>query len=141
VPDGHPAPVNDDMDLHYCPTTSPGARLPHAWVYDRQGRKLSTLDLTGHGQFTLVTGIGGAGWVTAAAQVGAALGLPLRTVTIGPRADVEDHVGDWHHAREITDTGCVLVRPDHHVAWRAHTASADPAADLTRALTAILGRN
>ena len=141
VTDGQPEPAADrDMELHYQPTTWPGARLPHAWVYDRKGSKLSTLDLTGHGQFTLITGIGGEGWIAAAKAVSEALGLPIRTVTIGPRADYEDHVGDWHRQRDIADAGALLVRPDHHVAWRSAGPVDDPAAALTRVLTSILGR-
>lgn len=139
VSDGTTAPVGENMELYYHPTTTPGARLPHAWVYDRQGRKHSTLDLCGKGQFTILTGIGGDGWVKAAGEVGKALGLKVRAVTIGPRADYEDHVGDWHKVRDIGDSGCVLVRPDQHVAWRNSAASSDPTADLTRILRAILG--
>ncbi|MEM9756256.1 MAG: FAD-dependent monooxygenase, partial [Pseudomonadota bacterium] len=48
-----------DAELHYQPTTWPGARIPHSWLFDRSGGKLSTLDLTGHGRFTLLTGLGG----------------------------------------------------------------------------------
>ena len=139
VGDGTTAPVNDNMELYYHPTTTPGARLPHAWVYDRQGGKHSTLDLCGKGQFTILTGIGGEGWIKAAEAAGEALNLPIRTVTIGPRADYEDHVGDWHKVREIKDGGCLLVRPDHHVAWRSMSAATDPQADLTRVLRSILG--
>ncbi len=141
VTDGQrePAP-NADMALHYQPTTWPGARLPHAWVYDRAGGKHSTLDLTGRGQFTLITGIGGEGWIAAAKACAARLGLPVRTVTIGPRADYEDHGGGWHHQREITDAGALLVRPNHHVAWRSHGPSTAPEADLARVLTTMLGK-
>jgi 2,4-dichlorophenol 6-monooxygenase len=42
-------------------------------------------------------------------------------------------------AREIADSGCLLVRPDHHVAWRAPVLTANPRADLARALDSILG--
>ena len=139
VPDGTSAPVNDDMELYYQPTTHPGARLPHVWLYDRQGGKHSTLDLTGKGRFTLLTGIGGEGWIAAAAKVSADLGLPIHTVKIGPRCDYEDHLGDWARASEVADAGCVLVRPDHHVAWRSAALSSNPQADLTRALRQILG--
>jgi 2,4-dichlorophenol 6-monooxygenase len=139
VSDGTTAPVGENMELYYHPTTTPGARLPHAWVYDRQGGKHSTLDLCGKGQFTILTGIGGEAWVKAAEAVGRALGLKVRAVTIGPRADFEDHVGDWHKVRDIADGGCVLVRPDQHVAFRSATASKTAEADLTRALRAILG--
>ena len=34
---------------------------------------------------------------------------------IGPRRELLDHTGDWARAREVSDSGCVLVRPDHHV--------------------------
>lgn len=140
VADGQTPPApNADMELYYQPTTFPGARLPHAWVYDRKGRRHSTLDLCGKGQFTLITGIGGDGWCAAAEAAGKALGLPIRTVTIGPRADVEDHVGDWDRVREIGDGGCILVRPDQHVAWRSHGPQADADAALLGALRRILG--
>jgi 2,4-dichlorophenol 6-monooxygenase len=140
VTDGQPEPPpNADMELHYQATTWPGARLPHVWVFDAAGRPVSTLDLCGRGRFTLITGIGGDPWVEAARAAGAGLGLDIRTVVIGPRRDYEDHVGDWARAREMRDAGCLLVRPDHHVGWRAPAMTADPAADLTRALRAILG--
>lgn len=140
VAEGQTAPApNADMELYYQPTTFPGARLPHAWVYDRKGGRHSTLDLCGKGQFTLITGIGGGAWRAAAEAAGKALGLPLRIVTIGPRADFEDHLGDWDKVREIGDGGAVLVRPDQHVAWRSLGPSGEAEAMLTRALRAILG--
>ncbi len=140
VTDGQPEPAWDkDYELHYHPTTWPGARLPHAWVYGRDGNKLSTLDLTGRGKFTLLTGIGGEAWVAAAAEVCAKLGIEVRSHVIGPRQPVQDHAGDWARVREIGDTGCLLVRPDHHVAWRAPKLTPDPAADLSRVLSTILG--
>jgi 2,4-dichlorophenol 6-monooxygenase len=140
VTDGQPEPAADrDMELHYQPTTWPGARLPHAWVFDRQGRKLSTLDLCGRGQFTLLTGIGGEAWVAAAQALSEQYGLPIRTHVIGPRQATQDHAGEWAALREIADTGCLLIRPDHHVAWRAMAMTATPDADLGQALAAILG--
>ena len=141
VTDGQPEPAADrDMELHYQPTTWPGARLPHVWLFPREGGQVSTLDLCGRGQFTVLTGIGGEGWVAAAETVGKALGLPIRTHLIGPRQPIEDHSGDWARAREIRDAGCLLVRPDHHVAWRSFGAAADPEAELMRVMSAILGR-
>ena len=59
---------------------------------------------------------------------------------IDPRQEYVDHVGDWARASEVSDTGCILVRPDHHVAWRADELSENPIADLTRVMTAILAR-
>ncbi|MFN0115071.1 MAG: FAD-dependent oxidoreductase [Paracoccaceae bacterium] len=141
VTDGQPEPVFDrDEELHYQPTTWPGARLPHAWVWDRHGNRLSSLDLTGGGRFTLITGIGGEGWIAAAAKAGAALGLDIRTHLVHPRGEVRDHAGDWARASEIGESGCLLVRPDQHVCWRAPALTGSPLADLTRVLTSILSR-
>lgn len=129
-----------DSELHYQPTTWPGARLPHVWVFDRDtGAPLSTLDLTGHGRFAVLTGIGGEAWVSAAGQVGGEMGLEIDCHVIGPRNQTVDHTGDWARAREISDSGCLLVRPDHHVAWRRETMADDPAAALGQALKSILG--
>jgi 2,4-dichlorophenol 6-monooxygenase len=141
VTDGQEPPAPDaDMELHYQPTTWPGARLPHVWVWDRHGTKLSTLDLTGQGRFTILTGVGGEPWVAAAAKVGRDLGIDIRTHLVGPRGDIRDHAGDWARASEIRDAGCLLVRPDHHVAWRSATLTKDPAGDLRRVLATILAR-
>ena len=141
VADGLKAPGDGiDMELHYVPTTSPGARLPHVWVFDRNGRQHSTLDITGKGHFTLITGIGGEAWVDAAKAEAAKRGMTIIIRVIGPRRDFEDHTGDWARAREIADGGCLLVRPDHHVAFRAMGTSATAAQDLGVALTAVLGK-
>ncbi len=140
IPDGSKAPGDDiDMELHYVPTTHPGARIPHAWVFDAAGREHSTLDITGQGTFTLLSGIGGEQWVEAARAFSKEHGIPVSTCIIGPRRDYEDHTGDWALAREIKDSGCLLVRPDQHVAWRANEASASPEKDLTSAFLKILG--
>jgi 2,4-dichlorophenol 6-monooxygenase len=143
VTDGQMEPAFElDPELHYQPTTWPGARLPHVWVFDHDtGDRISTLDLTGHGVFTLMTGIGGEAWEAAAAAVGDALGLPIQVRLIGPRRAFVDHTGDWARAKEISDSGCLLVRPDHHVCWRIEEMAADPAAELRRVLSHILGRD
>jgi 2,4-dichlorophenol 6-monooxygenase len=141
VTDGQPEPpYKGDRELHYEATTWPGARLPHVWVYGKGGHKASTLDLAGHGRFALLTGIGGKGWVDAAQAVGEELGMEIATHTIGPRQDWEDYAGDWARAREIRDSGVILVRPDQHVAWRSEAMVDDPAAELRRVLKQILDR-
>jgi 2,4-dichlorophenol 6-monooxygenase len=48
---------------------------------------------------------------------------------------------DWHRAREIDETGALLVRPDGYVAWRHPTAVWDDEQAchlLQRAITAVL---
>ncbi|XKM43255.1 hypothetical protein A4U53_036830 (plasmid) [Rhizobium ruizarguesonis] len=101
---------------------------------------MSSLDLTGHGVFTVLTGIGGDGWIAAAKTLSKELGLPIATHRIGPRQTWQDLNGDWAQAREIRDSGVLLVRPDHHVAWRADAVTADPEAELRRVLKTILSR-
>ena len=139
VTGGQPAPAFEkDAELHYQPTTWPGARLPHAWLFAQDGSRLSTLDLCGKGRFTVLTGIGGHGGVEAAGQLWAELGLDIAAHVIGPRQVWQDLHGDWARQREVSDSGIVLVRPDHHVCWRSEAAAADPLAELRRALTSIL---
>ncbi len=140
VADGSKNPgFSDDPELIYQATTYPGARLPHVWV-EKGVDKLSSLDLCGKGRFTLITSIGGDAWVEAAKAVSKATGVDIRAVKIGPGCDYEDPYGDWARAREVGDTGCVLVRPDHHVAWRAKKRPADAKAELTKVFEAILGK-
>ena len=141
VTDGQaPPPPLPDMELHHQPTTYPGARLPHAWLWDAAGAQHSTLDLCGHGRFALLTGISGEPWAKAAEAAARRLGIPLAAHVIGPRRPFMDHAGDWATAREVDESGCVLVRPDHHVAWRSMAAHPDPEGELARVLLAILGR-
>lgn len=143
VADGQMEPAFElDAELHYQPTTWPGARLPHVWVFDHDtSAKVSSLDLCGNGAFTLLTGPGGEAWEVAAQTIGAEFDLPITVHLIGPRRKHADHTGDWARASEISDNGCVLVRPDHHVAWRAEELAHDPEAELRRVLTSILGRD
>lgn len=135
VPDGTPDPgFARDPELHHQPSSRPGARLPHAWITSGT-RTLSTLDTVGRGRFTLLTGIGGEGWVRAAE----AQDIEIATVVIGPGQEFEDPYGDWARLREITDTGALLVRPDGFVAFRHASAAPDAGELLADTLRRILG--
>jgi 2,4-dichlorophenol 6-monooxygenase len=126
-----------DKALYLQATTRPGAKLPHVWLVDRGGHKQSTLDVTGGGLLSLLTGLSGTAWVEAAAK----LDLPwLRTVVIG-EIGAADPYHDWHRAREVHEAGAVLVRPDGYVAWRhPHpvTDEATAAALLDDAMASVL---
>lgn len=140
--DGSEAPAyTRDPELYYHPTTWPGAHLPHAWLHDRSGCKLSTLDICGHGRMTLLTGHGGDAWCLAAVSAARELGIDLQVRRIGLGLDYSDSYGDWARQRWIAEDGCVLVRPDHHVAWRAQSMSPAADLDLLQALKAVLARN
>lgn len=123
-----------DPELHHQPTSRPGARVPHAWLTSGT-RTLSTLDTVGKGRFTLLTGIGGEGWIRAAK----AQDVEIATVVIGPGQRYEDPYGDWARLSEISDAGALLVRPDGFVAFRHATAAPDAEALLSDALRRILG--
>lgn len=126
-----------DPGLYLQATTRPGAKLPHAWLVGKDGRRTSTLDVTGKGKFTLLTGLGGAAWMAAADT----LDLPyLRTVVIG-EPGAADPYGNWRRIREIHEAGAILVRPDGYIAWRQAEAvwgGADALTELADALAAIL---
>lgn len=139
VPDGTPEPeYTRDPELYYHPTTWPGARLPHCWV-GREGDKVSIHDLAGKGRFTLFTGIGGEAWKEAAEEVSARTGVEIASFQIGPGREVLDLYDDWARTSEVSETGCVLVRPDAHVGWRRYEVAEDCASELGRAMDQILG--
>jgi 2,4-dichlorophenol 6-monooxygenase len=140
VADGTPEPkYSRDPELYYHPTTWPGARLPHCWV-GRDGHKVSTHDLTGKGVFSLLTGIAGEAWADAAARAGGALGIDIAVYVIGPGREYTDLYDDWARLREVTESGCVLVRPDAHVAWRASELVTHPEETLLAVLRQALDR-
>jgi 2,4-dichlorophenol 6-monooxygenase len=143
VPDGAPAqePTRDPQ-LYSHPTSRPGAKLPHAWLTTDHRRQVSTLDLGGHGRFTVLTGIGGDSWVRAAAAVGERLGVDIACVVVGPGQEYDDLYGDWARVRGIDDGGVLLVRPDNYVAFRqvGAASAADAGAALESALRAVLDR-
>ena len=103
---------------------------------------MSTLDLGGHGRFTVFTGIGGDGWVRAAAAVGERLGIDVAAVVIGPGQRYDDLYGDWARVRGIADGGVLLVRPDNYVAFHQTGAASDVEAEagLENALRTVLDR-
>jgi 2,4-dichlorophenol 6-monooxygenase len=137
-PDSQQEVWKRDAQLHVQQTTRPGAKIPHVWLVGRDGLRVSTLDLTGKGKFSLVTGLAGQAWADAAD----ALHLPfLRTVVIG-LGDALDLYFEWQRLREVDEAGAILVRPDGYVAWREMDAVHDPEvalAKLKSALSGILG--
>jgi 2,4-dichlorophenol 6-monooxygenase len=139
VSDGTDEPAWErDQELYYHATTWPGARLPHAWL-TRGGHRVSTLDLAGKMRFVLLTGIGGDPWIEAIRHVRDVSGVPIEGFVIGPGHPLEDPYGEWARAREIDEAGCILVRPDAHVAWRGE-GSANAGERLLDALLKVLCR-
>ena len=134
---GAPEEWKRDRSLYLQATTRPGAKIPHAWLVDRSGRRISTLDVVGHGRMSLVTGLSGTAWIRAAER----LAYPfLRTVVIGS-ADARDLYCSWSRCREVMEAGALLVRPDGYVAWRVLDAVWDESVafnSLRSALKSVL---
>jgi 2,4-dichlorophenol 6-monooxygenase len=138
VLDPEPEEWRRDPGLYLQATTRPGAKIPHVWLVDRTGHKVSTLDVTGKGRLTLVTGLAGGAWAAAVAK----LDLPfLDVLTIGAEG-AADSYHDWHRARQMDEDGAILVRPDGYVAWRHQAGVRDEEEAFHRlatALSAVLG--
>ncbi len=139
VQDMHAAPevFARDKELYVQATTTPGAKIPHAWLIDERGVRISTLDIVGRGLLSLLTGLSGQSWVEAADALHLSF---LRAVVIGTRA-AQDVYCDWQRVREIDEAGALLVRPDGYIAWRMSAPVHDAAQAerlLRTALAAIL---
>jgi 2,4-dichlorophenol 6-monooxygenase len=104
-----------------------------------EGNKISTYDLAGKGRFALLTGIGGEAWKEAAEEGSGRTGVQIACYVIGPGREVLDLYGDWARLSEVAESGCVLVRPDAHVAWRRHDVADDCTAELGQVMNRILG--
>jgi 2,4-dichlorophenol 6-monooxygenase len=140
--DGSPAEQwPRDRELYSSPSTRPGAKLPHAWLVDDAGQRVSTLDLIGRGSFTLVTGIAGSTWVEAAEKCAAEFGVNLPVVRIGAE-NARDAYGEWRRIGELDEEGALLVRPDGYIAFRHPTGldSAGAQEKLRSALAGVLSR-
>lgn len=122
-----------DRDLYHQPATRPGAKTPHAWLVGKDGRRVSTLDVTGKGLFTVVTGLAGTAW----REVVRRLDLPFLRLVVTGSPDAQDLYWEWQRLREIEEAGALLVRPDGVVAWRQMDAAADMA-DAEQRLSAAL---
>ena len=126
VPEGPPAEPGSPSD--YKPTARPGARMPHAWVDETGGR--STLDLVPIDRPVLFSFGDHDTW-------GNALGTTdVATVRVGVDTPALDA---WRVMCDVGESGALLVRPDHHVAWRARTSAQSP--DLSPALDVLAGRS
>lgn len=110
----------------YVATTRPGARLPHAWL-ERDGERISTLDLVPRDRPLLLLGREGRAWETPVKTLG------LDAVAVDGKTLV-DPEGLWATLREVDEDGALLIRPDHHIAFRAASTPEDPTSVLRHAL-------
>ena len=140
VVDDPAAPVGrkDPTAHHFDPVTTPGHRLPHAWLSGADG-EVSTHSLVGPGTFLLLAGEDGEAWCAAATALASTRGLDLRAYTVGDgQAVLSDHTGRWRELRGHGRSGAVLTRPDGHVVFRAAGGEGAPE-QLVKALDIALG--
>jgi 2,4-dichlorophenol 6-monooxygenase len=128
-----------DPELYFQPDTVPGSHIPHVWVKHKEAI-ISTLDVCDHSGFTLILGVGGQFWARAASTVSSEFGVPIKIAQIGLRQEFDDMEGEWIKIRDVSDQGCLLVRPDRFIAWRSHDLPTDPIAALRRTMQCVLGR-
>ena len=140
---GDPWPTDGELP-HRHPRdlrAQPGSRAPHVFL-NRDGARVSTLDLFGK-NFVLLAGPLGAAWQEAAQAAAGRLGVGLDAYQVA--GGDEEAPGDgilsgdgnrFRSAYQMAPDGAVLVRPDGYVAWRA----ADGSRATTEVMTAVLSR-
>jgi len=134
-------PDADGAPPHVSPRESramPGTRAPHYWLR-RDGEQISTLDLFNR-NFTLLAAAEGAAWCESAAGAAEQLGVQVDVFRLG-QDGLHDPTGGFAAAYEVEPAGCVLVRPDGFVAWRAKNGSGASTARLRSAVGSILCRS
>jgi 2-polyprenyl-6-methoxyphenol hydroxylase-like FAD-dependent oxidoreductase len=113
--DGSPLIVREEGEapdpdqFSYRPSAWPGTHIPHVWL----GDGVALQDRMGP-WYTLVRARDDAPSLASLAGALADLGVPVRTVDVGP------------DLRRLLGAGALLVRPDLHVGWRANQVPADP---------------
>ena len=132
--EGEPSSPDDDAVLN----GRPGTRAPHVWV-EYQGKRISTLDLSGR-DFVLLTGSAGAAWCEAACTIATHSGLNLIAYRVGSNGDLSDPENKWQAKAGVQADGALLIRPDGFVAWRSLTGTAQPEQVLERVLDQVLGQ-
>jgi 2-polyprenyl-6-methoxyphenol hydroxylase-like FAD-dependent oxidoreductase len=108
----------DPDNLHYVPTTWPGARLPHVWLNDPAAphNRIALHDRLGMGYTLLRLGRTRIDTLNLERAL-RATGAPLDVFEIDDAA-----------AREIYSFDLLLVRPDLHIAWRGNQIGEDATA-------------
>ena len=136
VPDGSEPPEVGNPMADYVQNACPGGRAPHLWV-ERDGRRISTLDLFGRG-LVLLTGADDGRWRGVAEIAAAPRRVPIEVFSVGVSGDLAAPEGRFESLYGVEADGAVLVRPDGFVGWRTPRAGAAPDHDLAAALGSIL---
>jgi 2-polyprenyl-6-methoxyphenol hydroxylase-like FAD-dependent oxidoreductase len=133
-------PENGGAPLHCNPRESralPGTRAPHYWL-QRNGQQVSTVDLFSR-NFTLLAAPNAAAWCASAQEAIKPAGLALDVHRVG-QDGLLDPTGGFATAYGLDASGCVLVRPDGFVAWRAKDDADTSPERLSQVLSRVLCR-
>ncbi len=95
------APHADEPTV-YIPSARPGTRAPHIWLDGTSIYDLFGLDYT-----LLCFADASSSGVNAWEAVAQGMGVPMKVLRV-----------ESHEAQALYAANCVLIRPDHHVAWR-----------------------
>ena len=131
---------DDDTAAHADPRETfgrPGSRAPHHWI-EKDGKRVSTLDLFGAG-YTLLAATEGGAWSAAGRGAAKDAGVALDAYTFGQ--EFRDPENRFATAYGLAATGAALVRPDGFVAWRARSVDSNPGDTLKRTLSRLLCRS
>ncbi len=115
----------------------PGTRAPHVWL-QWHGQRVSSLDFYGK-HFVLLGGSAAHEACGRAARVAAEIGIDCDILRPG-EGRLEDPADSLCAAHGIESNGCVLIRPDGFVGWRARNAEQGSETALRSALLQLLGR-
>ena len=121
-------PTVDNPVTDYIPNARPGSRAPHVY-FERDGKKVSTIDIIGNG-FTLLTAGRGHQWLGTVQGMADVGGIPFQAISIDE--------GKFASVYELEPDGAVLVRPDGYVAWRSRSMASDPVHMVNEVFSMIL---
>ncbi|THZ44049.1 hypothetical protein D6C90_04886 [Aureobasidium pullulans] len=127
----------NDMERSYenphDPYVMPGGRLPHVWLIDVDGEKLSSLDLVKR-NFVLFTTDSGSPWLQASEKQGISIDAYPIISSSQPYLDFDSSAKKvW----KLKDGEALLVRPDGIIAWRAPKMTSGHDEELAQALRIV----
>jgi 2-polyprenyl-6-methoxyphenol hydroxylase-like FAD-dependent oxidoreductase len=93
----------------YHPSTIPGHHLPHAWLSNGEGQRLSTRRLLDADRFVLIAAK--ASWKAVKHDM-------MHVVITGEEGDWCDQSGIWKGLRGVDEDGALLIRPDGIIGYR-----------------------
>ena len=129
IEDGEP-PLSENPVSTYLPSTTPGARMPHAPLV-RDGAGISTLDLLPYDQFLVWTQGENDGLDAAVAELERS-GIPVRVQRVTAEAGIKP--ADDSFAALFPADQVLIIRPDGHIAARL------PEDQAAASLAGVLGR-